>query len=422
MEFSEELDRRASLREVRDLFKIPDGTIYMLGNSLGLLSAPSRSAVSRVLDEWENLAIKGWLEGEPPWFWMAERLGKAAAGMVGAKNLEVICTGSTTFNIHSMVSTFYKPSHGRSRIVAAADDFSSDIYALKSQISLKGMDWREHLILVQPDRRRQTSEERIEQAITEEVALVLLPSVFYRSSQLLDMERITAHAHRKGAIIGFDCSHSVGVVPHRFDDFSPDFALWCSYKYLCGGPGSPAFIYINSEHFDLEPGVAGWFGNVKETQFDLRLDFEHTRSAGGWQVSSPGILSAAGVEGALEIILDAGIERIREKSLKMTSYLIFLVDQLLSGEPYDFDLITPREPEKRGGHVALSRKHDASRIKEALHGRGVITDFRPPDIIRLAPSPLYNTYREIREVVEQIREIIDTGEYLRVSPERKIIS
>ena len=422
LEFADRLDREDPLAQYRSLFRIPEDTIYMLGNSLGLISEPARKSVERVLDEWQSLGIGGWLGADPPWFWMAENAGEAVAPLVGARPDEVVCTGSTTWNIHSLVSTFYRPSGERTRIVAAADDFSSDLYALKSQITLQGLDWREHLIMVESGQDRLTGESSIEDALTEKVALALLPSVFYRSSQLLDMERLTATAHHAGIIIGFDCSHSVGAVPHRFGSADVDFALWCGYKYLCGGPGSPAFLYINSRHFDRSPGLAGWFGNKKESQFDLSPDFDHARSAGGWQVSSPGILGAAGVEGALKVISDAGIDRIRDKSLRMTSYLMFLADQRLGEDPYSFRVITPRKRERRGAHVALSRESDAVRIRESLAARGVAADFRPPDIIRLAPSPLYNTYREVREVVSIMKDIIDSGEYRSVSPERKIIS
>lgn len=421
-EYAGEIDRRDPLSGYRDQFQIPPGKIYLLGNSLGLISSRSVDSVENVMEEWRRLGIMGWLEGDPPWFYLAEDAGSAAASLVGADPDEVICTGSTTYNIHSAVSTFYKPAGKRTRILAASDDFSSDIYALKSQIALRGLDWREELILVDPEENRLTAEEKLEEAMDQKVALALLPSVFYRSGQLLDIGRLVSAAHREGIIIGFDCSHSAGVVPHSLSRRGVDFALWCGYKYMCGGPGSPAFLYINSSHFGREPGLAGWFGSIKEKQFELSLDFEHARSAGGWQVSSPGIIGTAAMRGGLELILDAGIDRIREKSLDMTGYLIFLADRMLSEEPYSFEVVTPRQPGRRGGHVALARAEDAFRIKESLIERGVISDFRGPDIIRLAPSPLYNTYREIRETVSNIREIVDSGEYRDLSPEGKIIS
>jgi len=222
-------------------------------------------------------------------------------------------------------------------------------------------------------------------------------------------------------MMGFDCSRSVGALPHRFDEWDVDYAVWCGYKYLCGGPGAPAFMYLNRKYFECEPGLAGWFGCVKERQFDLSLDFEHARSAGGWQVSSPGMLGAAAVAGALEAVGEAGIERIREKSLRMTEYYMFLADELLAGPPYGFRIVTPRVPDRRGGHVELARDEDALRIKEALALHGVIADFRPPDIIRFAPPSLYNTFEDVWMVVKQIREIIDAREYDTIPKQRKPI-
>jgi kynureninase len=420
--FARQLDARDPLAPIRERFYVLPGKIYMLGNSLGLMPKAAEEAVSRVMEEWRRLGIGGWLGGNPPWFYMAERSGEASAALVGATPDEVVCTGTTTFNIHSLVSTLYRPALGRTKIIASGLDFPTDIYALKSQISLQGLDWREHLVLVGGDETGLVSEEEIIDAMSEEVSIAHLPSVFYRSGQLLDIERLTAAAHERGIMIGFDCSHSVGVVPHRLDEWDVDFAMWCSYKYLCGGPGTPAFLYLNRKYFGCEPGLAGWFGYVKERQFDMNLDFEHAPCAGGWQVSSPGILGAASVAGALEVVREAGIERIREKSLQMTSYLMFLADELLSQDPYGFRVVTPREPRRRGGHIALARAAEALRIKEALDKRGVIADFRPPDVIRFAPSPLYSTYHEIWTVCRHLREIIDAREYEKISPKRKPIS
>jgi kynureninase len=402
---------------IRGKFNLPEETVYMLGNSLGLMPKASEEAVARVMGEWRDMAIGGWLGGDPPWFWLAERIGEAAAPLVGGSPDEVICTGTTTYNIHSLVSTFYRPKGNRTRIIASSLEFPTDIYAIKSQIGLRGLDWREQLILIGGDSSGIIDEDEIIAAMTDEVALVHLSSVLFRSGQLLDIERLTAAAHKRGIMIGFDCSHSVGAVPHRFDEWDVDFAVWCGYKYLCGGPGAPAFIYINRKHFETVPGLAGWFGYVKDRQFDLSLEFEHARSAGGWQVSSPGILAASAMEGALSVIGEYGIEDLRERSLRLTSYLIYLVDELLAEEPYSFRIVTPREDGRRGGHVAIARAENALRIKEALVRRGVVPDFRPPDIIRIAPSPLYSSFHEVREVVRQIIEIIDSGEYADI-PDR----
>jgi kynureninase len=416
------LDAADPMAPAREKFVIPEGTVYMLGNSLGLMPKAAQAAVGRVIGEWSGMGIGGWLGGEPPWFWLAERIGASAAPLVGASPGEVVCTGTTTYNIHSLVSTFYRPEGTRTKIIASSLEFPTDIYALKSQMELRGIDWREHLVLIGADASGFVDEEGIIAAMTDEVALVHLSSVLFRSGQLLDIERLTAAAHERGTIIGFDCSHSAGAVPHRFDEWGVDFAVWCGYKYLCGGPGAPAFIYINREHFDSVPGLAGWFGYVKERQFDLSLDFEHARCAGGWQVSSPGILGAAAMEGALAVIGEYGIEALRERSLRLTSYLIYLVDELLAGRPYSFRMVTPREDGRRGGHVAISRDADALKIKEALVRRGVVTDFRPPDVIRIAPSPLYSTFQDVRAAVRHIMEIVDSGEYADIPDETGPIS
>lgn len=420
-EYSHQLDQKDPLSNFRQKFYVPDHAIYMDGNSLGLLSKISEDRVLRVLNEWRTLGIRGWLEADLPWFYMSEKLGAMCAKTVGALPSEVVATGTTTVNIHSLANTFYKPEGRRKKILADELNFPSDIYALTSVLKLRELDPNENLILAPSHDGRTLDEQQIVELMDEDIALVFLPSVLYRSGQLLDVENLTEQAHERGIPIGFDCSHSVGTVPHRFDEWQVDFALWCSYKYLNGGPGGTAFLYVNERHFAVEPALAGWFGYVKEKQFDMAPHFEHARSAGGWQISSPAILSSIPLEGSLRIILEAGIHAIRRKSLKMTSYLMFLVDEILSKPPYFYTVGTPREAERRGGHVAVEHAQ-GSRISEALRARGVIPDFRPPNIIRIAPSPLYNTYNEIWNVAQHLKEIIDSKEYERFPQERKMIS
>ncbi len=420
-EFAQKLDSTDPLAKFRSRFHIPKGTIYVDGNSLGLLSKDSESSVCRVLDEWKTLGIRGWLEARQPWFYFAEELGAKCAKLVGARPDEVVATGTTTVNIYSLVSTFYQPSSKKRKILADELTFPTDIYALRSIIRLKGSDPDVNLILASSNDGRFLDEDKIIDLMDQSTALVFLPSVLYRSGQLLDVQYLTKEAHKKGIAIGFDCSHSIGAVPHCFDKWGVDFALWCSYKYLNGGPGSTAFLYVNSEHFDREPALAGWFGYVKEKQFDMMLDFEHDKSAGGWQISSPAILSLAPLEGALNLILEAGIEMIRHKSLNMTSYLIHLVDKILSRKPYNFSIGTPREAQRRGGHVAVEHE-EAMRISETLRARGVISDFRPPNVIRIAPAPLYNAYHEIWQIAKHLESIIDKKEYARLPKQRQDIS
>jgi len=420
--YARDQDNADPLREFRHRFQIPPNVIYMDGNSLGLLSIEAEQALQRVLHEWKTLGIRGWLEGKYPWFTYAERLGAMVSEIVGAEAEEVVATGTTTLNIHSLISSFYNPQGKRRKILADELNFPTDIYALKSQLSLRGFNPKEDLILAKSSDKRMLDEEYLVTHMTDEVALVFLPSVLYRSGQLLDMAYLTREAHKRGIFIGFDCSHSVGTVPHELDVWGVDFALWCSYKYLNGGPGCSAFLYVNKKHFGLGPKITGWFGYIKEKQFDMLPDFEHQQHAGGWQISSPGILGSAPLEGALRVTLEAGIERIREKSKRITSYLIYLVDALLSGAPYNFSIGTPRDPERRSGHVAVERDEEAWRICEALRSKGVVPDFRPPNIIRIAPVALYNTYHEVWQVVQHLKGIVDSKAYAEFEEERKAIT
>jgi len=396
--------------------------IYMDGNSLGLLSKDAEETLLRVLDEWKHLGINGWTRGETPWIWYGERLGALQAQLVGAEPDEVVVAGSTTVNLHTLVATFYRPKRKRKKILADELNFPSDIYALAAQIRLRGGDPDEDLVLVRSRDGRTIDEDDIIDAMNNEVTLAVFPSVYYRSGQLLDMERLMKAAHDRGLPIGFDCSHSIGVVPHRFDDWDVDFAFWCNYKYMNGGPGGTASLYVNKRHFDIWPGLAGWWGHDRETQFDMNIRFTPARSAGAWQIGTITMLSSAPIEGATRLTLEAGMENIRRKSLRITAYLMFLVDELLSRPHYNFSGGTPREPERRGGHVAVEHPTEAFRVAEALKARGVLPDFRPPNVIRLAPIPLYTSYRDVWQVVQHLKAIIDNKEYERFSKERGVVT
>ncbi len=421
-DFALRLDAEDPLGKFRDRFYRIPGVIYMDGNSLGLLSRDAEEALLRVLDEWRRLGIGGWTQGETPWIWYGESLGALQAQLVGAEPDEVVVAGSTTVNLHTLVASFYSPEGRRRKILADELNFPSDIYALAAQIRLGGGDLDDDLVLVGSRDGRTIDEDDIIDAMTEGVALAVLPSVYYRSGQLLDMERLTRAAHDRGIPIGFDCSHSVGVVPHRFDEWGLDFALWCNYKYLNGGPGCTASLYVNRCQFDIRPGLAGWWGHDRTTQFDMNIRFTPAANAGAWQIGTITMLSSAPIEGATRLTLEAGMEEIRSKSLRITAYLMFLVDELLSGEPYNFSVGTPREPERRGGHVAVEHPTEAFRINEALKPRGVLPDFRPPNVIRLAPIPLYTSYGDIWRVAQHLKAIIDNREYERFSRERGVVT
>ena len=405
------LDREDALSGFRQRFYLLPEKIYMDGNSLGLLSRDAEEVLQKMLDQWKRLGINGWLDAEPPWFGYAEELGKRQATLVGALPEEVVITSSTTVNLHALVGTFYHPQGKRTKILADELNFPSDIYALKSQIESKGLDPNQNLVLVKSRDGRFLEEEDIVRAMDDEIALVLLPGVLYRSGQLLDMAYLSKKAKERGIPIGFDCSHSVGAVPHYFDKWDVDFAFWCNYKYMNNGPGGVASLFVNQKHFSKKPSLAGWWGYRKDKQFDMSLVFEKAKSAGGWQIGTPHLLSLAPLEGSLKIFNEAGMEKIREKSLKLTSYLIFLLNKLgLTGSPYHFSIGSPLEAKRRGGHVAIEHD-DASRINKALKDRGIIPDFRYPNIIRLAPVALYNTFYDVWQVVETLKEIIDRGEH-----------
>jgi len=423
---AERLDASDPLAAFREFFSIPQGTIYLDGNSLGLLSRQAEESLKRVTKEWREQGIGGWLGAGSPWFTLAETLGEKAAALVGADPDEVVCAGATTVNLHALLASFYTPRGGRTRILADSLNFPSDIYALQGQLALRGLAPEEHLALVSPPASPGDSglldEDSIIHSMTREVAVALLPSVLYRSGQLLDMATLTAEAHRRGILIGFDCSHSAGVVPHQFDRWAVDFAFWCGYKYLNGGPGSTAFLYVNRRHFERRPLLAGWFGSDKQAQFKMRLDFEPAAGAGRWQISSPPILSMAPLEGALAVTREAGITRIREKSLLLTDYLIFLADRLLPEAETGIRVATPREHSRRGGHVALAGDERMWRVYQALKARGVVADFRPPGILRLAPVPLYNSFGEVRDTLVLLREILDSREYEAFPDEKSAVT
>lgn len=417
-----ELDERDPLARFRGRFYVQPGTIYMDGNSLGLLSQDAEAAVLKTLGDWKNLGIDGWLKASPPWFYMGEQLGELSAALVGAEPDEVVVTGTTTVNLHNLVATFYRPEGQRRKIVATSLDFPSDVYALGSQIALHGGDPKRDLILVESRDGRTIEEEDIIAVMTDEVALVLMPSIFYRSGQLLDIAKLTAAAHEHGIPIGYDCAHSAGLIPHRFDEWDVDFAFWCNYKYLNSGPGSVGSLYVNRKHFNKLPGLTGWWGYQKERQFDMLHTWESAEGAGAWQISTIPVLSAAPLVGSLRIVGEAGIERIREKSLAQTEYLMELIERSgLTGPEYGYHIGTPREPERRGGHVAVEHEH-GTQIARVLKTRNVIPDFRPPNIVRLAPIALYTSYHELWQVVQHLREIISSGEYQQVAIGREIVA
>ncbi len=398
-----ERDKTDPLASFRPEFYRPETGIYLDGNSLGLVSRRAESSLLAALDAWRRLGVGGWEAGDPSWFYLAETLGQMLTPLVGGQAGDLVLAGSTTVNLHQLIATFYHPEGSRRLIVADPLNFPSDLYALQSQLTLHGQD-ASALCLVPVGPDGLIDESDLLALFGPEVALVLLPSVLFRTGQLLDMARITERARELGIPIGWDLSHSAGVVPHRLDQLDPDFAVFCTYKYLNGGPGAPAALYLSPRHRHRQPALWGWFGGDKAHQFDMSPSFTPATSAGAFQIGSPHILSMAPLKGSLELLTEAGIERVRAKSLAVTGFLIDLADDLLA--PLGVSVATPRAEARRGGHVAL-RHPKAVQLVPALKAAGVVVDSRPPDIVRLCPSPLSNGFADVLEAVLRLKAAIE---------------
>lgn len=416
---AERWDQEDDLSRYREEFYLPEGQIYLDGNSLGLMSKRAEQTCLEVLNSWRKCGIDGWTSGRYPWFSLSEELGKKSAPLVGADPAEVIVTGSTTVNLHQLLATFYRPEGKRTKILADSLTFPSDIYAMQSHLRLHGLDPGKHLIQVASRDGQLLDEEDLIAAMTDEVAIIVLPSVLYRSGQVLDMKRLTEAARKRGIFIGFDLCHSVGAIPHHLHDWGVDFAFWCNYKYLNGGPGAVASLFVHDKHHGGRPGLAGWFSSDKRVQFDMDHRLVPAADAGAYQIGTPHILSLAPLIGSLEMFNDAGIDLIRKKSLKQTRFLMELVEQEL-GE-WRFAMGNPIEDERRGGHISLAHR-EAVRICKSLKEKGVVLDFRPPDVIRLAPVALYTSYTEIWEAVRILKEIMETKDYRRHKARRGVVS
>jgi kynureninase len=423
-------DARDPLASFADRFDAP-GT-YMDGNSLGPLSEDSEAALDRVVKKWRDHAVEGWTEGDPDWFHYGERLGAKVSPLVGAREAEVAVCGSTTVNIHTLVGTFYDEANGGADVsagdansvsgAATADDpgsilvndldFPTDHYAIRAQLRQRGLDPDDHLTVVESRDGRTIAREDVERALREEnVDLLFFPAVLYRSGQLFDIEALTDLAHEHGALAGFDLAHSVGVVPHDLHSAGVDFAVWCHYKYLNAGPGAVAGLYCHEDHFGIRPALAGWWGHEKETQFEMRQTFTPAGNAGAFQIGTVPVLAAAPLDGALDVTREAGIDAIRAKSVALTDYLVALVDRL----PDAFAVGSPRDSDRRGGHVAVEHP-EAYRLTQALKERDVVVDFRPPNVVRVAPAPLYIGFEDVFDVAETLRTLHESGAYEEYEP------
>ena len=397
------MDLEDPLSRFRERFHLPAGPdgrplIYFSGNSLGLMPKAARALVEEEMDDWAATAVGGHFQARRPWYAYHERFRESGARLVGARPGEVVMMNTLTVNLHLMMATFYRPTADRHAILIEQGAFPSDAYAAASQVVHHGRDPGASLLLARPRPGEATLRTEDLEALLEdrgrEIALLLLPGVQYLTGQVLDVQRLTAAAHRQGCLVGLDLAHAAGNVMLRLHDWQVDFAAWCSYKYLNAGPGAVAGCFVHERHGSNTalPRLAGWWGNDPETRFVMRPEFVPRAGADGWQVSNPPILSLAPLLASLAIFEEAGLERLRARSARMTAYLLALVDGLPGGR---FEVITPRRPDERGCQISLRARRDAASLQKTLRAAGVSCDFREPDVIRLAPVPLYNTFHEI---------------------------
>jgi kynureninase len=405
-DFALQLDADDPLRSFRDKFHLPladDGTplIYFAGNSLGLMPKSARAIVEQELDDWASLGVEAHMDAVTPWYSYHETLREPMARIVGAKPVEVICMNSLTVNLHLMMATFYRPTKSRFQILMEDPAFPSDTYAIKTQIVHHGLDPKNALLLAHPREGEATLQTAdlidLIESNSNTLALVLIGAVNFFTGQLFDIPAITAVARKHGITVGVDFAHAVGNVPLALHDWNVDFAVWCSYKYLNSGPGAVAGAFVHERHAkDTQlPRFGGWFGNDPNTRFRMQLEpeFIPVPSADGWQISNPPIFSMAPLGASLAIFDEAGgMEPLREKSKKLTGYLQFLLERAGSDR---FTVITPHEPEARGCQLSILAHQNPKGLHQELEAAGVKADFREPNVIRAAPTPLYNSFHDV---------------------------
>ncbi len=415
-ELARALDAADQLASFRDQFHIPQHTdghecIYFCGNSLGLQAKGVRAALEIELEHWARLGVGAHFNGRIPWMPYHELVREPLAELVGAQAPEVVAMSSLTVNLHLMLVSFYRPTPTRNKILIEKHAFPSDRYAVESQIRFHGFDPETCLLELAPGVGLDClSSEQITQFIEaqgESIALILLPGVQYYTGQVLDLEAITRAGREAGCRVGFDLAHSVGNVPLDLHALGCDFAVWCSYKYLNAGPGAVAGCFIHQRHHGAElPRLNGWWGHDPQTRFLMGPEFVPSRGADAWQLSNPPILALAPLRVSLEIFQAAGMQRLRQKSLKLTGFLLQLIQEQLSGWVRS---ITPSIKEQRGCQLSLmvEKKPESARdVFSALGDRGVVADWRAPNIIRVAPVPLYNRFIEVYRFVEILSEVV----------------
>ncbi len=416
--FARQLDREDELRSFRDEFILPqkaDGTpkIYFCGNSLGLQPKAAARYVGEEMQRWASLAVEGHFEGSPSWFDYQHTMKDATARLVGALPHEVVIMNTLTVNLHLMLVSFYRPTAQRYKIIMEAGAFPSDQYAVESQVKFHGFNPAAAIVEIAPRQGESTLRtEDIEQTIRENadsLALVLFGGIHYYTGQAFELDRIAAAAKQAGAMVGFDLAHAAGNVPMRLHEWGADFAVWCTYKYLNSGPGGTSGVFIHERHANSPdlPRFAGWWGYREETRFLMQKGFQPMYGADGWQLSCGQILPFAAHRASLEIFDRAGMDKLRQKSMKLTAFLAYLLQQIneQAGEE-SVCIITPADPQHRGCQLSLIIAKDGKKTFQKLTEAGVVCDWREPDVIRVAPAPLYNTFEEVWQFASILTKII----------------
>jgi kynureninase len=408
-EFAAAMDARDPLAHFRSRFFIPktkigDDCIYLCGHSLGLQPKTASAYIEQELRDWAKLGVEGHFHASHPWMPYHRLLTKQTAALVGAHPGEVVVMNSLTVNLHLMMASFYRPTTERHKILVEGGAFPSDQYAVKSQIRFHGFDPTSSLLELAPrDGEVCMRDEDIEALIEREgdsIALILIGGVNYVTGQAFDMAGITKAGRRKGCIVGFDLAHAAGNIPLQLHDWGPDFAVWCNYKYLNGGPGCVGGCFVHERHaraWQL-PRLVGWWGHDEATRFEMGPDFRPMEGAEGWQLSNPPILALAALWASLEIFCEVGLERLRTKSLLLTGYMQFLLDQ---HDASKCSLITPREENRRGAQLSIRLPRGGRKLCDQLAAAGVIGDWREPDTFRVAAVPLYNSYQDVYRFVQR---------------------
>ncbi len=408
IEFARELDKTDPLASFRNEFHLLKGAVYMCGNSLGLQPKSARAAVEQEFADWEKFGVEGHFEGANPWFSYHKLLASMTANVVGAREHEVVVMNNLTVNLHLLMVTFYRPTKTRFKIIMEGGAFPSDMYAIETQVRFHGLNPEEAIIEINPREGEFTLRtEDIIQTIEEnagELALVLFGGVNYYTGQAFDMQAITRAAHKAGAYAGFDLAHAAGNLLLELHNWEIDFACWCSYKYLNSGPGGTSGVFIHEKHASNTalPRFGGWWGHDEKTRFLMRKGFHPTPTAEGWQLSNAQVFPMAIHKASLEIFEQAGMQNLREKSEKLTGFLYYLLTQK---HHVPYTIITPAEPSMRGCQISLLFHDHGRETFDALTDHKIIADWREPNVIRLSPAPLYNTFEDVWHTARVMRNV-----------------